>query len=82
MNKFKDSESKSESICQSGFNFDCKEPDFSKLRAFIMDDVRYNSLMKTFPEQAEELFVATENFAKQRYEGYRKLAEEYIYSIN
>ena len=41
----------------------------------IMGEVRYNSLMKTFPEQAEELFVATENFAKQRYEGYKKLAE-------
>ena len=60
---------------QNGFHLDSKEPDFSKFRAFIMGEVRYNSLMKTFPEQAEELFVATENFAKQRYEGYKKLAE-------
>ncbi|MBQ0143434.1 MAG: hypothetical protein KBT06_11695 [Prevotellaceae bacterium] len=67
---------------QNGFHLDSKEPDFSKFRAFIMGEVRYNSLMKTFPEQAEELFVATENFSKQRYEGYKKLAEEYIYSIN
>ena len=34
-----------------------------------------NSLMKTFPQEAEELFVATERNAKIRYEGYKKLSE-------
>ena len=34
----------------------------------IMGEVRYNSLMKTFPQEAEELFVATERNAKLRYE--------------
>ena len=38
-------------------------------------EVRYNSLMKTFPQEAEELFVATERNAKLRYEGYKKLSE-------
>ena len=28
------------------------------------------------PQQAEELFQATERFAKLRYEGYKKLSEE------
>ena len=41
----------------------------------IMGEVRYNSLMKTFPSEAEELFVATERNAKLRYEGYKKLSE-------
>ena len=41
----------------------------------IMGEVRYNSLMKTFPQEAEELFVATERNAKLRYEGYKKLSE-------
>ena len=41
----------------------------------IMGEVRYNSLMKTFPQEAEELFVATERNAKIRYEGYKKLSE-------
>ena len=41
----------------------------------IMGEVRYNSLMKTFPQEAEELFVATEHNAKLRYEGYKKLSE-------
>ena len=29
----------------------------------------------TFPQEAEELFVATERNAKLRYEGYKKLSE-------
>ena len=40
-----------------------------------MGEVRYSSLMKTFPQEAEELFVATERNAKLRYEGYKKLSE-------
>ena len=40
-----------------------------------LGEVRYNSLMKTFPQEAEELFVATERNAKLRYEGYKKLSE-------
>ena len=60
---------------KNGFHLDSKEPDWSKFRDFIMGEVRYNSLMKTFPQEAEELFVATERNAKLRYEGYKKLAE-------
>jgi len=50
----------------------CSQP---RHRDFIMGEVRYNSLMKTFPQEAEELFVATERNAKLRYEGYKKLSE-------
>ena len=79
-----------EEECKNGFHLDSKEPDWSKLltafnygircsqpqhRDFIMGEVRYNSLMKTFPQEAEELFVATERNAKLRYEGYKKLSE-------
>ena len=60
---------------KNGFHLDSKEPDWSKFRDFIMGKVRYNSLMKTFPQEAEELFVATERNAKLRYEGYKKLSE-------
>ena len=42
---------------KNGFHLDSKEPDWSKFRDFIMGEVRYNSLMKTFPQEAEELFV-------------------------
>lgn len=41
----------------------------------IRNDMRYNSLMKTFPQEAEELFGATDCNAKLHYEGYKKLRE-------
>ena len=44
-------------------------------QVIIMGEVRYNSLLKTFPEEAKELFAKTEQFAKLRYEGYKKLSE-------
>ena len=58
---------------QNGFHLDSKEPDWSKFQDFIMGEVRYNSLLKTFPAEAKELFAKTEQFAKLRYEGYKKL---------
>ncbi len=60
---------------QNGFHLDSKEPDWAKFQNFIMGEVRYNSLLKTFPEEAKELFAKTEQFAKLRYEGYKKLNE-------
>ncbi len=56
------------------FTLDSKEPDWSKFQDFIKGEVRYASLLKTFPKEADELFSLTEKFAKLRYEGYKKLA--------
>lgn len=61
---------------QNGFHLDSKEPDWSKFQDFIMGEVRYSSLLKTFPDEAKELFAKTRQDAKRRYEGYKKLAEE------
>ena len=60
---------------QNGFHLDSKEPNWADFQKFIMGEVRYNSLLKTFPEEAKELFAKTEQFAKLRYEGYKKLSE-------
>ena len=60
---------------QNGFHLDSKEPNWADFQNFIMGEVRYNSLLKTFPEEAKELFAKTEQFAKLRYEGYKRLAE-------
>ena len=73
--KAANTDGKEEMKVSNGFHLDSKEPDWSKFRDFIMGEVRYNSLMKTFPQEAEELFVATERNAKLRYEGYKKLSE-------
>ncbi|MDD4848403.1 MAG: thiamine pyrophosphate-dependent enzyme, partial [Bacteroidales bacterium] len=60
---------------QNGFHLDSPEPKWEKFQDFIMGEVRYNSLKKTFPQEAEELFAATQRNAQWRYEGYKKLSE-------
>ena len=54
---------------------DSKEPDWSKFRDFLMKEVRYTSLKKSFPAEADELFAAAEQNAKWRYNGYQRLAK-------
>jgi len=55
------------------FILDSKEPTAS-FRDFLMGEVRYSSLKLAFPEQAEELFAKAEEDAKERYENYKRLA--------
>lgn len=57
------------------FQLDSKEPDYSQFRDFLMGEVRYNSLMKAAPEDAEKLFRMTEENARWRYQGYKRHAE-------
>jgi pyruvate-ferredoxin/flavodoxin oxidoreductase len=56
------------------FILDSKEATKS-FREYILDQVRYSSLTKDFPDIAEDLFAAAEENAKERYETYKKLAE-------
>ena len=56
------------------FVLDSKEPDWTKFQDFLKKEVRYTSLQKMFPGEAEELFQAAEQNAKWRYNGYRRLA--------
>ena len=57
------------------FVMDSKEPDWSKFRDFLMKEVRYTSLQKAFPAEAEELFQAAEENAKWRYNSYQRMAK-------
>ncbi|MHB8073448.1 pyruvate:ferredoxin (flavodoxin) oxidoreductase [Desulfosporosinus fructosivorans] len=57
------------------FSLDSKEPTTS-FREFIMGEVRYSSLLNTFPESAEELFTGAEKYAKVRYDSYKRLADQ------
>ena len=57
------------------FALDSKEPK-SDFREFLMGEVRYASLAKAFPEEAEMLFEKTELDAKERLNNYKKLAEQ------
>ena len=54
---------------------DSKEPQWDKFQDFLKGEVRYTSLMKQFPAEAQELFTAAQTNAKWRYEGYKRMAE-------
>jgi len=56
------------------FVLDSKEPS-KPFRDYLMSEIRYTSLINTFPEVAEELFEKAEKEARERYETYRKLSE-------
>lgn len=56
------------------FTLDSNEPDWSKFQAFIDGEVRYNSLKKAFPQEAEELFKASQANALWRYNSYKRMA--------
>lgn len=56
------------------FVLDSKEPTAS-FRDFLLSEVRYSALQRTFPEIAEELFQKCEEDAKARLESYQKRAE-------
>ena len=57
------------------FSLDSKEPK-ANFREFLMGEVRYASLAKAFPEQAEALFEKTEKDAMERLANYKRLAEQ------
>ncbi|GAA0100083.1 pyruvate:ferredoxin (flavodoxin) oxidoreductase [Paraclostridium bifermentans] len=57
------------------FTLDSKEATES-FRDFLMKQVRYSAIAKQFPDVAEELFEMAEENAKERYESYKRLAEQ------
>jgi pyruvate-ferredoxin/flavodoxin oxidoreductase len=56
------------------FTLDSKEPDWSKFQEFLKSEVRYTSLIKAFPGEAEVLFKAAEENSKWRYKSYQRMA--------
>ena len=56
------------------FILDSKDPKMS-FKEFLMGEVRYSSLTRTFPEVAERLFEMAEKEAKERLEFLKKLAQ-------
>ncbi len=58
------------------FTLDSKEPTES-YRDFLNGEVRYNALMRSNPERAEQLFTKSEEAAKERYLYLKKLISLY-----
>jgi pyruvate-ferredoxin/flavodoxin oxidoreductase len=55
---------------------DSKEPQWDKFQDFLRGEVRYTSLLKQFPAEATELFIAAQENAKWRYTGYKRMADQ------
>ena len=58
------------------FTLDSKEPDWDKFEDFLKGEVRYASVMKQYPAEAQELFDAAKANARWRYNNYRRLAQQ------
>lgn len=54
---------------------DCKDPDFSKFRDFVMTQTRYSQLPKVNPEHAEELLTKSQEYAEARYRRFKRLCD-------
>ncbi|MBQ4081740.1 MAG: pyruvate:ferredoxin (flavodoxin) oxidoreductase [Clostridia bacterium] len=61
---------------ENPFSLDSKEPTGDYLE-FIKNEVRYSSLMRAFPDRAEELFAKAQADAKDKYTHLLKTAELY-----
>ena len=55
------------------FQLDSKEPN-GTIRDFIMGEIRYNSLTRTFPKEAERLHKKLEEDVNNRYKKYRSMS--------
>ena len=58
------------------FSLDSNDPDWSKFQEFLAGEVRYTSLKKQFPAEADALFKASEENAKWRYNSYKRMADQ------
>ena len=56
------------------FVLDSKEPDWSKFDNFLMGEVRFASVKKMYPDEAQELFDAAKENAQWRYKSYKRMA--------
>lgn len=57
------------------FQLDSKEPDWNLFNDFIASEIRYLSLTKSFPAEADKLFKIAKDDALWRYNSYKRLAD-------
>ena len=58
------------------FSLDSKEPDWDKFQDFLDGEVRYLSVKKAYPAEAEELFAEAKKMAQIRYKSYVRKSKE------
>ena len=59
------------------FTLDSKEPNWDNFKNFLKGEVRYASVLKQYPAEAEELFQAAEDNAKWRYKSYQRMVDKF-----
>lgn len=59
---------------KSGLEIDCKEPDYSKFREFVMGETRFAQLPAVNPDNAEFLLNKAQEEAKKRFDRVKKFA--------
>lgn len=59
---------------QNPFILDSKVPNWENFQGFLKNEVRFSSVMKQYPTEAEELFQACEDMAKKRFASYERMA--------
>lgn len=57
------------------FQIDSKAPQWDKFQEFLDSEVRFMSLRKALPDQADELYAATKKAAQERYATYVRLSK-------
>ncbi len=57
------------------FVLDSKEPQWDKFQDFLKGEVRYASVMKQYPEEAQQLFDAAQEMAQKRYSSYIRMSK-------
>ncbi|MGN1235898.1 MAG: pyruvate:ferredoxin (flavodoxin) oxidoreductase, partial [Bacteroidaceae bacterium] len=58
------------------FTLDSKEPQWDKFQAYLDGEVRFLSLKKAYPAEAQELYDATQAAALKRYKSYVRKSKE------
>lgn len=58
------------------FSLDSKAPQWDKFQEFLASEVRFLSVKKAYPAEADELFKACEDMAKLRYQSYIRKSKE------
>ena len=57
------------------FSLDSKEPKWEGFQDFLKGEVRYASVFKQYPDEAQDLFDAAEAMAKKRYASYVRMSK-------
>ena len=58
------------------FTLDSKEPNWENFHDFLLGEVRYLSVKKAYPNEAEELFAEAQRMAQIRYKTYVRKTQE------